>query len=166
MRSETAPRDAGIVIRPVREEELLNIMTINRICLPENYSYSFFYSIFKANPESFLVAEVNSSVIGYVMCRVEWGGSKIDTLRLRKLGHIVSVAVLPEYRRRGIGRALMTEAINVLRKVYGCDEIYLEVRITNVQAINLYHSIGFKVVRVAKNYYIDGEDAYVMAIKF
>lgn len=166
VRSETAPRDAGVVIRPVREEELLNIMTINRVCLPENYSYSFFYSIFKTNPESFLVAEVNNGIVGYVMCRVEWGGSKIDTLRLRKLGHIVSIAILPEYRRKGIGRALMKEAINVLRDIYGCDEIYLEVRITNTQAINLYYSLGFKVMKVAKGYYIDGEDAYVMAIKF
>ncbi|GBC71806.1 Ribosomal-protein-alanine acetyltransferase [Candidatus Calditenuaceae archaeon HR02] len=166
VRPETAARDIGVVIRPVREEEILTIMNINRVCLPENYSYSFFYSIFKSNPESFLVADVGGVIAGYVMCRVEWGGSKIDTLRLRKLGHIVSIAVLPEFRRRGIGRALMQEALNVLKNVYGCDEVYLEVRVTNTLAINLYHSLGFKVTRVAKNYYIDGEDAYVMALKF
>ncbi|MEM0382633.1 MAG: ribosomal protein S18-alanine N-acetyltransferase [Nitrososphaerota archaeon] len=155
----------AVIIRPVREEELLNIMAINRVCLPENYSYSFFYSTFKGNPESFLVAEVDSRIVGYVMCRIEWGGSKIDTLRLRKLGHIVSIAVLPEYRGRGIGKALMQEALNALKNVYGCDEAYLEVRVTNTTAINLYYSLGFKVAKVAKNYYIDGEDAYVMALK-
>ncbi|MCS7145126.1 MAG: ribosomal protein S18-alanine N-acetyltransferase [Nitrososphaerota archaeon] len=166
VRTEAAPQDLGVVIRPVREEELLNVMTINRICLPENYSYSFFYSLFKSNPESFLVAEVDGKITGYVMSRVEWGSSKMDTLRLRKLGHIVSIAVLPEYRGRGIGRALMREVLNALRNVYGCDEVYLEVRVTNTQAINLYHSLGFKVTKVAKSYYVDGEDAYVMAIKF
>lgn len=166
VRSEAAPRDAETIVRMAREEDILSVMTINRICLPENYTYSFFYSIFKSNPEGFLVAEVDGKIAGYVMSRVEWGSSKIDTLRLRRLGHIVSIAVLPEYRRRGIGRALMREVLNALRRVYGCDEVYLEVRVTNIQAINLYHSLGFKVVKVAKSYYVDGEDAYVMALKF
>jgi len=166
VRSEAAPTDSVAVVRPVREEEILSVMAINRVCLPENYSYSFFYSIFKSNPDGFLVADLGGRIAGYVMSRVEWGASKMDALRLRRLGHIVSLAVLPEYRGRGIGRALMKEALRKLRAVYGCDEVYLEVRVTNTQAINLYHSLGFKVVKVAKGYYVDGEDAYVMALKF
>ncbi len=164
VKAEPKPR-ANCVIRPIRDDELLTVMEINRICLPENYSYSFFYTIYRSNSDAFLVAEVDKAIVGYVMCRVEWGISKIESLRLRKLGHIVSIAVLPEYRGRGIGRQLLERTLQVLRDVYSCDEAYLEVRVSNTAAINLYYSLGYKVVKVAKHYYIDGEDAYVMAMK-
>jgi ribosomal-protein-alanine N-acetyltransferase len=71
--------------------------------------------------------------------------------------------VLPEHRRRGLGRALMLEAMRALKNDYGCDEIYLEVRVSNYPAINLYKSLGLKIVDTIKHYYLDGEDAYVMA---
>lgn len=162
VKAESRPQ-AECIIRPVREEELLAVMEINRVCLPENYSYSFFYTLYKSNSDAFLVAEVEGAIVGYVMCRIEWGMSKIESFRLRKLGHIVSVAVLPEYRGRGIGRRLLERTLEVLKEAYSCDETYLEVRVTNTVAINLYYSLGYRVVKVARHYYVDGEDAYVMA---
>ena len=109
------------------------------------------------------MAEHLGKVVGYVMCRIERIFSKIEPLRLRKAGHIVSVAVLPEYRNRGIGFELMRRTIDSLRDVYGCDEAYLEVRVSNEPAINLYRKLGFAIVSTQRAYYVDGEDAYVMA---
>jgi len=48
---------------------------------------------------------------------------------------------------------------------YGAKECYLEVRTTNVSAVNLYKKMRFEVARTIRGYYADGEDAYVMAIK-
>ncbi|MEM2518912.1 MAG: GNAT family N-acetyltransferase, partial [Nitrososphaerota archaeon] len=75
----------------------------------------------------------------------------------------ISIAVLPEYRRAGIATALMEKAMEALKNVYGCSEIFLEVRVSNTPAINLYEKLGFIKIERIKNYYLDGEDAYLMA---
>ncbi|MEM0042669.1 MAG: N-acetyltransferase, partial [Thermofilaceae archaeon] len=71
--------------------------------------------------------------------------------------------VIPEMRRKGIGTSLMLKAMEALRKYYSVDEYYLEVRVSNTPAINLYKKLGFTPVKVIKGYYLDGEDAYLMA---
>ncbi|MEM0223105.1 MAG: GNAT family N-acetyltransferase, partial [Thermofilum sp.] len=66
-------------------------------------------------------------------------------------------------RRRGIGTALMIEAMESMKKFYGAEEYYLEVRVSNEPAIRLYKKLGYSVIKVIPNYYLDGEDAYLMA---
>ena len=138
-------------------------MNINRICLPENYAPYFFIDTYNAFPEAFAVAEVQGQVVGYIMCRLEHGFSDIRKLRFAKKGHIVSVAVMPEVRMIGIGFALVQRALTALSAQHA-DECYLEVRVTNVPAINLYKKMGFQVTRTIPRYYYDGSDAYVMTI--
>ena len=46
---------------------------------------------------------------------------------------------------------------------YNAKECYLEVRESNTPAVELYTKLGFEIARTARNYYADGEDAYVMA---
>ncbi|MEM4288541.1 MAG: ribosomal protein S18-alanine N-acetyltransferase [Candidatus Caldarchaeum sp.] len=155
----------GALFRNVRIEDLIQVMNINRICLPENYTYGFFEDLARDFPKSFWVAEVDSKIVGYIMCRVERIFSKFDFLKIRKAGHIVSIAVLPEYRRRGLATELIKLALNSLTVEYGCEEAYLEVRVSNHAAISLYRKIGFTPREVQKRYYMDGEDALLMAVK-
>lgn len=151
-----------IIVREVRKEELRDVIEINLLCLPEHYPYDFWLDHLNAWGKAFLVAEVNGKVVGYVMCRVETGLGFINR-KLLKLGHVVSIAVLPDYRRKGIGRKLMLESMDRLKIHYGVEEVYLEVRISNTPAIRLYEGLGFKKIKVLKHYYLDGEDAYLMA---
>ncbi len=157
--------DRGLVIRPARVEDIPRVIVINRLALPENYPEWFFREHLERWGKAFYVAEVEGKVVGYVMSRVEYGASVFDHTRLVKKGHIVSIAVLEGYRRRRIGTALMEAALKALRDVYGCVEVYLEVRVSNTPAIRLYEKLGFVKVRVIPMYYLDGEDAYVMAKK-
>jgi len=150
-------------IREASAADLTKVIMINRRCLPENYTYFFFNSILQNYPRTFLVAEVNGDIAGYIMCRVERGFSKLSKLNLTRLGHVISIAVLPEYRRRGIAKALLTRAMKILKEEYGCEEVYLEVRVSNQPAISLYRKLGFDVVKISRRYYVDGEDAYIMA---
>jgi len=152
-------------IREASLDDIPKVMMINRTCLPENYTYFFFESILRNYPKSFLIAEVNGEIAGYIMCRVERTLSKFERLSFKKVGHIISIAVLPEYRRRGLARSLLENALRILKENYRCEEAYLEVRVSNLPAISLYQKLGFVVVRTSKRYYIDGEDAYVMARK-
>jgi ribosomal-protein-alanine N-acetyltransferase len=144
--------------------DLPSVTQINQTCLPENYTDIFFVDLFRRHPETFLIAQVEGKIVGYIMCRVEVGLSSIGLSGLVKKGHVVSVAVLPEHRRKGIGQALVTQAMEGMRK-YNAKQCYLEVRVTNQEAVTLYKKLGFEVVRTIHSYYADGEDALVMNVK-
>lgn len=78
--------------------------------------------------------------------------------------HVLNVAVDPPLRRRGVGRALMLEAMHRSKQA-GAALATLEVRRSNEGALALYRQLGFRPVGVRPNYYIDeGEDAIVMVL--
>ena len=156
--------DRVFAFRQFIPDDLSQVIEINRTCLPENYNSMFFLDIHRNCPDAFVVAEVDGKVVGYIMCRLEHGLSETRRFSLVKKGHIVSVAVLPEYRRAGIGKALVTEALRALSK-HNAEECFLEVRMTNEPAINLYKKLGFGIARKVSHYYFDGADAYVMTFR-
>jgi len=139
-------------------------MHINRVCLPENYTTFFFMNLYQRFPETFIIAEENGDVVGYVMCRIETGIPSFKLLGITRKGHVISIAVLPEHQREGIGCALMREAMEAMVN-YKAKECYLEVRASNVPAVNLYRKMGFEIIRTIRGYYADGEAAYLMARK-
>ncbi|MGQ9506908.1 MAG: ribosomal protein S18-alanine N-acetyltransferase [Candidatus Bathycorpusculaceae bacterium] len=151
-------------LRKFTMNDLQKVMHINRVCLPENYTDYFFIELHQRFPETFIVAEENGEVVGYIMCRIELGLSNFGFSGLLKKGHIVSVAVLHSYRRKGIGKALVTQALENMR-IYNAKQCFLEVRVTNTPAIELYKKLGFEITRTIHGYYSDGEDAYVMTRK-
>lgn len=153
----------GLNIRVFKLDDLERVMYINSKALPENYSSYFYRDLYTKYPETFLVAELEGEIQGYIMCRVERGWSKKGRLSPARLCHIVSIAVMEEYRRRGIGSELIIQAMARGRRVYDCDEGYLEVRVSNEPAITLYSKLNFSKVKRNYGYYLDGEDAWVMA---
>ena len=152
------------VIRRCEERDLAAVIDINMAALPEHYSDYFFESILRELPEAFIVAEIDGRIVGYIMCKIEFGFSNFRKLGFVKKGHVVSVAVLEPHRGKGLGKALMLEGINgvMIRK---SDEIYLEVRVSNTQAIEMYKRLRFEIKSRLRSYYRDGEDAYLMALE-
>ena len=154
----------NVTIRQFTQEDLDAVVSINRKALPENYPSDFFLYCFKACPDGFLLAETNEgNVVGYIMIRVEMAKSNFG-FRLTKKGHIISIAVLDEYRRQGIATHLI-ESMMVVLSERGIKEFYLEVRVSNIAAINLYENLGYEQVKLQKRYYQDGESAYRMAVR-
>jgi len=151
-------------LRKFAMDDLPNVVHVNSVCLPENYTDFFFIELHQRFPETFVVAEENGEVVGYIMCRIEYGFSNFGFKGLAKKGHIVSIAVMPDFRRKGIGAALVNEAMNGMQ-LYGAKQAFLEVRVTNGPAVDLYKKLGFEVARTINGYYADGEDAYVMSKK-
>ena len=148
-------------VKLFEEKELDQVVRINWSCLPENHDDSFFLELYYNYPKTFVVATVGDKVVGYMMCRMETGFSELR-LGIARKGHIVSVAVLPEYRNKGVGNTLIGKALENMKE-YNVKECYLEVRSSNSTAINLYKKNGFKYVKTIDAYYKDGESAYVMA---
>lgn len=149
-------------VRPFNPSDLDRVMKINHECLPENYAPLFFINLYKRFPDTFIVAEIEGELIGYIMCRIETGVPSFKLLGITKKGHVISIAVLPSHHHKGIGYALIQEATRAMAN-YKAKECYLEVRESNLPAINLYKKMGFEVARTIRNYYADGEDAYLMA---
>lgn len=152
------------ILRKFNINDLKRVKDINRACLPENYTDYFFIDLHRRFPETFLIAEEDEEVVGYIMCRIEIGLSSFGFRGIIKKGHIVSVAVLSQHRRKGIGQALVIRAMENMQ-LYNAKQCFLEVRATNTTAINLYEKLGFQVTRTIRSYYADGEDAYVMSWK-
>ncbi len=77
--------------------------------------------------------------------------------------HILNLAVGPCYRRQGIARGLILEAIRLAQAKH-CQTAWLEVRPSNRAALTLYQSLGFEHVMTRKRYYSDtGEDALIFS---
>ncbi len=150
-------------LREFKMEDLDSVVSINRKVLPENYPPFFFVDHYLTYPKAFIVAEIDNEIVGYVMCRVEYGWSYFKTGKPVRKGHVISIGVLPHARRIGIGYNMLLRAIRVLKYKYSASEVYLEVRVSNEPAISLYKKLGFTIVNIIKKYYHDGEDAYLMA---
>jgi len=155
--------DQGFTLRTFTVSDLERVMHINTMCLPENYSSFFYKDLYTRFPDTFIVAEMDAEIQGYIMCRIEKGWSKRGRLSPARLCHVVSIAVIESYRRKGIGKALVEQAMGRGRRTYECKEGYLEVRVSNEPAVNLYAKLGFTKVKRNYGYYLNGEDAWVMA---
>lgn len=100
---------------------------------------------------------------GVVRLKAERSGRLIgfiagDIRRSEGMSWIATIAVLPEARGQGIGRALMLACEAQLPT----PAVRLCVRITNEDAIQLYKSLGYHRSAIWTRYYQDGEDALVM----
>ena len=153
------------ILRRCERSDIIPVMEINLRTLPEHYSDYFYESLLEELPEAFIVAEISGKIIGYIMCKIEHGFSNFKKLGFVKKGHVVSIAVIDEHRRKGFGSVLADEALKGV-KIRQCSELYLEVRCSNTDAVRLYEKLGFSIIQRLKAYYRDGEDAFVMAIEF
>ncbi len=79
--------------------------------------------------------------------------------------HVGTIAVHPDFRKRGIGRRLLATCLSATAR-RGAREALLEVRRSNVEAQRIYKQFGFEIVGVRPRYYRDnGEDALLMTLR-
>ncbi len=102
------------------------------------------------------VAESDNTIVGYCGVFVPAPGVEAD---------ILTVAVLPEYRRQGIAKEFMRQ-IEQWSKERGASAMMLEVEQSNESAIELYKSLGYMKISVRMDYYGPGKDAFVMRKDF
>ncbi len=142
---------ADIVIRPMSEEDIPEIMGIERSSFSTPWSeISFLSEVYKKNAFS-NVALFEENVIGYICVNY-----------LLHESHILNLAVDELFRRRGVATILMNDTLKELKRK-GCVFMYLEVRASNAGAKKFYELFGFKVESIRKKYYTNpDEDALLM----
>jgi [ribosomal protein S18]-alanine N-acetyltransferase len=91
------------------------------------------------------VAKANEVIAGFIIAQVEVEENT-------EFGHIITINVVPNFRRKGIGKRLLQE-IETLLKKKGIEESRLEVREDNHSAIKLYQTFGYKTIGKLENYY-------------
>ncbi|MGG1291829.1 ribosomal protein S18-alanine N-acetyltransferase [Bacillus smithii] len=112
---------------------------------------SFYYELEQNHFAHYLVVVVNDKVAGYC-------GSWI----ILDEAHVTNIAVLPQYRGRGFGEALLRKMMELARGL-GAKTMTLEVRVSNMPAQSLYKKLGFQKGGIRKGYYTDNqEDALIM----
>jgi len=144
--------DNIIRVRGAKPYDMSTVLDIEKFCFPDPYPMSLLSRLYITNPEGFLVAEVDRKVVGYLIGTLRWGGS----------GHIMAIGVYPEYRKRGVGTALMVQILDILR-MRSARSARLEVRKSNDAAQLFYQKLGFKLGEEISHYYEDGEAAIVMS---
>ena len=153
-----------IEVRSPHPDDLNAIVAINRKSLPENYPVAYFIDLIRTWKTTSCVAELNGRVVGYVILRLESQRSFFTKTTNFSKGHIISVAVLEEARRMGIASKMMDDVIEKTQNVGGIESIVLEVRESNIGAIQLYLNYGFIKSKILQRYYADGESAVLMTL--
>ncbi len=134
-------------IRQFRAEDISAISDIEQLSFKDPFPTYFLSQLADANPDTFLVAVKGDKIVGYAVID-KWPDHD----------HLVSIAVLPESRRKGVGQALLANLIEKLQT----GSLRLEVRRSNKAALDLYRKNGFVQTGLAHSYYTDGEDALQM----
>jgi len=149
--------DDNIIIDNMTPDDLDEVVEIEISSTPSPWSRALFEKELSHDHSSNLVARSlcgdKKKLMGYI---VYW--TVADEM------HILNLAVHSGERRKGIGRALVEEALKRGREG-GLKKSFLEVRKSNVPAIALYENLQFKRVGERKTYYHDGEDATVMVLE-
>jgi len=138
------------MIRPFTPSDLDRILRIELQSFPKSpYDWAIFINLHYLYPQTFLVY-VNEArdreegrILGYIIFSPD--------------GHIISIAVDPQQRRKGIGRELLQRAMEVAPK----KKIWAEVRKSNQGAQAFYLRMGFQITGMVPNYY-GNEDALMV----
>ncbi len=151
MKMEQGKRVADLNFRKMVPDDASAVEFVEKACFKIPWSRESFWREASNDKAYYLLALDGEKVIGYVGMWI-----------LLDEAQITNVALLPKYRSQGFGREMMKRII-AIAKTKGATAMTLEVRPSNLVAINLYESLGFKSVGTRRGYYEDtGEDALIM----
>ena len=140
-----------MIVRSMTVGDLPAIVNIEKELYKIPWNDKQFRYELEENEFSYLfVLEHEGVIVGYYGFWVMFEESDITKVSIRK-----------EFQGMKLSNILMEDCFNRIRAL-GCDKINLEVRTTNIKAINLYKKYGFEDVGIRKNYYGKNEDALIL----
>jgi ribosomal protein S18 acetylase RimI-like enzyme len=149
-----SPRAFRGALRPLLPSDLNDLWQLDLRCFIDGEAYereTFRYLLSNPNTIARQIRSEYDEMSAFAIAVVEPDG----------VGHITTIGVAPEYRRRGLAR-LMLHEIERSFQVRGVTTVRLEVRVGNLPAQRLYEQIGYLVVQRMGKYYSNGDDGYLM----
>ena len=144
----------NISVIPIEQRHIKEIARLEEICFSEPWSEEGILEAYRLGTK-FFAAEADKKLIGYIGIK-----AVIDE------GYITNIAVFPEFRRRGVAKALLNMVFE-FAKEKGLSFVSLEVRPSNTEAVSLYEKTGFREEGRRKNFYrLPLEDALIMTKRF
>lgn len=143
-----------MIIEKMTADHIKAAAEIEKKCFVHPWSEQSLESEMNGENSIFLIASEGEVPIGYVGLSVV-----LDE------GYMGNLAVVEDYRRKGVGRALMKELIDK-SKEQKLAFITLEVRPSNTPAVKLYESLGFKEAGRRKNYYKEPTEDALLLTKY
>ena len=139
-------------IRHFHEDDFLELVKLEQETFPlDAYTPKMLRERITKCPEGFWVALKDDEIVGYIAAWIINHQARIDTM-----------AVVAEHRNKGIGTQLLSMALEHFTKK-GYYNVELEVRPSNIAAIQFYKKFGFKIVGLKPCYYkADNSDALLM----
>jgi [ribosomal protein S18]-alanine N-acetyltransferase len=150
-------------LRDFRPEDFETLWSIDQKCFAPGIAYSRReLSIYIRRKGSFTVVAENplppakgsagnSQIFGFIVAEAN----------RRRMGHIISIDVLPDARRSGLGSKLLGAAEERLRSD-GCRVVLLETAVDNLSALSFYKRHSYCVIKALPRYYSNGTDALVL----
>lgn len=139
-----------IIVRQFKPTDTFSVIKLASDTLPERYNPSLFSYFYEAHPETFIIAELNHKIIGFLV-----GIPLNNTLK------ILMIAVSTKNRKQKIGTNLIKQIINEAKNK-NIKKIELEVKTDNKTATEFYKNQGFKITNKITKFYQNGENAYTM----
>ncbi len=144
-----------IEIKAINSEYAKDVAEIEKLFFSHPWSEATLASEMEDNNSHFFGAFIEGELAGYIGGRTLFDESEI-----------YNVGVNPKFRRKGAAKALIERFIEAARE-RDTQQIFLEVRPSNLPAINLYEKVGFVFCGLRKNYYSDPtENAILMRLAF
>lgn len=158
-----------LLISPMHLNDIPQVAAIDRLSFPQPWTeQSYRFELLENRNAHFLVAYPAESLPASAwLDRLLGRGPRRQVVGYAGLwvvadeGHINTLAVHPDWRRRGIGERLLQAVLDKARAL-GALSATLEVRVSNLAAQHLYQKFGFVEVGRRNRYYRDGEDALLM----
>ena len=141
-------------IRPLTISSLDDCWRLDQRCFVDGEAYSretFEYLLTAPESVSYRAATSSGAMVGFVIGLIEPDHT----------GHITTVGVAPEHRRRHLGQRLMAEVEKGFRK-RNVRIVRLEVRSLNIPAQKLYQHLGYAITQRLPKYYSNGGDGLLM----
>lgn len=141
-------------IRPMQREDLAMVSSLDKLSFTEPWpKNTFAYELTTSYSICQVAVDLSGNVLGAI---VVW--LVVDE------AHVATIAVHPDHRHKGIGAALLANAL-IIAAHRGALTSLLEVRVSNLPALKLYERFGYLVDGVRKNYYQDNqEDALLLTL--
>ena len=140
-------------IRDYKNPDFKRLYEIDHAAFPKGIAYSHLELQFyiRSRKSRTLIAEADDEIVGFV----------IGTSEPRRLGHIITIDVIPHKQRQRIGSRLLNEIERWLWD-QGTEAIYLETPVDDTGAQAFYEKHGYFVLERIEAYYNDSLDALVM----